>query len=372
MRDVVLGQRGEIRPAPRVQGVQKILGVRLSVAVRGDGDGFARGPVLLPHEHDGKLPAERPGIQRRHQVHHVDRLFVHLRQLRGGHRRPRRELCATRLVVDDQQLQVHLSPREKTTPAARARIARVHRLPRDVRVHARDAVFKSHRRRDRITGVHEPSGLRSRPAGSIRGARLRAILRAKRDEFRGQDILRVVALVAVEVGVRGLELNRAVAGDDVASDAVAHAHRHRRGGSRGGSPAGTDAPRAPSVVAVREPGPGTRLGLGPVRLARPLAVVRVEQRVVPLELHVEVFSERAEGERDGLGEGLGSLRGGRSACDARGGHELVRLQATHQAGLRGNRSGRRGRGGWAKNGTGEGKTRSETTVGGAADGRRAG
>ena len=39
MRDVVLGQRGEIRPAPRVQGVQKILGVRLSVAVRGDGDG---------------------------------------------------------------------------------------------------------------------------------------------------------------------------------------------------------------------------------------------------------------------------------------------------------------------------------------------
>ena len=56
----------------------------------------------------------------------------------------------------------------------------------------------------------------------------------------------------------------------------------------------------------------------------------------------------------------------------RGGHELVRLQATHQAGLRGNRSGRRGRGGWAKNGTGEGKTRSETTVGGAADGRRAG
>lgn len=69
-------------------------------------------------------------------------------------------------------------------------------------------------------------------------------------------------------------------------------------------------------------------------------------------------------------EGLRSARRRRPARDARGGHELVRFQATHQAGLRANRSGRRrGRGGWARDGTGAGGRGQRRPRGGGAKSR---
>ena len=116
--------------------------------------------------------------------------------------------------------------------------------------------------------------------------------------------------------------------------------------------------RAPSVVAVREPGRDpSRSWTRPTRASTRGSPRGTARRA--LELHVKSSPNALRVNAMDSGRAR-SLRGGRSACDARGARELVRLQATHQAGLRGNQAD-------ADAGLGkewdERKTRSETTVG---------
>ena len=370
MRGVVRGEAREVLPAPLVHRPEEVLRVHLRAVgprERRGGDRVARGPVHLADQDDRELRAELARVNRRHRVHHVDGLRVHRRELRRAGARPdARELVDPSAVVDHQKLEVDLArrPRQAAPRGADAGGVRgerrARRRRRGVRERRRDGarVRRTRARTHLLARARVAHDRQFRRRGSIddpRGPREGLvsggwffILRAERDDARREPVrpggLLVRGGVAVEVRVRGLELDRVRGGDDVAANAVAHAHGDDRapvGRRRPGGVGGVGAvPRLADAAAV-EASFG-RGDAGPFRDAAvgahaQDAILRVEERIVALEVEVEVAPERGDGEGERGGETIGV-----AARYARGRHHLVTLQAGRERRLRVRRVRRRG------------------------------